>query len=398
MARPLHAASLLVLAVGQQHLTARSTRRPSYDELLQLVARQRTQLAQQQQQLAEKQHQVLPPPPSHQHADEDVKSHYHKDPDVATLSAGDRTLPPGSYNTTCRACAHFGDSLWCDCPRKLSYNSSVKWEQTAVSLSACRDGANATVTVTAEGFLSCAWRDAPPPRVGNLTAGPTKSRCRYIPHTSFVSPEFRHPCDPIATIRLNSSWPWHDQGSDEERGVESEKEARACCKLCTEHSQCKGWSITSVGTEVSKPPPPCTFPPCPKPRGPHGHRVCQLVSQTATATASLTSYSGYPIEEDAASWCESNQANLNRGVPASVRCGSIAPKPARGLGPNNASGFPRRWIAGIAARVQRGTGELLGSVSWTCRAVSLVELATAQSCAQHTTPALFSLALLPLQG
>ena len=51
-------------------------------------------------------------------------------------------------------------------------------------------------------------------------------RCRYIPHTSFVSPEFTQQGDPLATVNLSTTWPWHDKGSDEERDVESEEEVR----------------------------------------------------------------------------------------------------------------------------------------------------------------------------
>lgn len=352
---------LLLLAVGGGCSGAIATS-PSYDELLELTRRQALQLRALQDKLAELQPaEQREPPPRPQ----------------------PWPLPSGPYITTCKHCVRFDDSLWCDCLRNTTVETSTgpatvsKWEQSALSLSACREGANASITAQG-GFLSCDWRATPPPRVGNLTAGsmsidPTtgqkvenvSEQCRYIPTTSFVSPEFMAAGDPLATHNLSTLWPWHSKGSDEERDVESEQEGRACCKLCREHSGCKGWTVTTAGAsppcppclpcpDPSKPCSPCP-PPCPPPV--HGHRVCHLVSQTSTATASVTSYSGYPIVDDSVSWCQNNQDKLNRGVPRSVRCGTILPHGSS----HNASDFPRAWKTeglpdgtGHTRTVQRG--------------------------------------------
>jgi hypothetical protein len=335
---------------------------PSYEELRQLTERQAQQLREQQRQLD-----LL----------EGARRLLSVEPSPAVVRQGELPLPPGPYNATCTRCSRFGDSLWCDCLR----DSTRKWEQSALTLSSCRGGANATVTAPG-GFLSCDWRPAPPPRVGNLTAGKASERCRYVPHTSFVAPEFKHPGDPLATVVLNTSWPWHDAGSAEDRDVESEQEARACCKLCKARRGCKGGTSTTAG-EPPPPAQPCATPPCPPAE--RGHRVCQLVSQTATAAASLTSYSGYPITSDAASWCESNQANLNVGVPPGVRCGSLAP---RANASGSAADFPRAWATlggpraggGGRRRIERGRAWLfypcggggdgaacLGATSCSCR-------------------------------
>ena len=65
-----------------------------------------------------------------------------------------------------------------------------------------------------DGYLTCAWRRVPPPRVGNLTAHKNENAsCRVLHHTTFLAPQYTHKGDPIARIPLrllakNSSAAW----------------------------------------------------------------------------------------------------------------------------------------------------------------------------------------------
>jgi hypothetical protein len=75
---------------------------------------------------------------------------------------------------------------------------------TSISLGSCQpvaasgggggggSGGEARVT-NRDGYLSCRWEDSPPPRVGPLTDrgwNQSAETCRYIHHTSFISPRF----------------------------------------------------------------------------------------------------------------------------------------------------------------------------------------------------------------
>jgi hypothetical protein len=75
-----------------------------------------------------------------------------------------------------------------------------------------------------DGFLHCAWKEAPPPRVGMLTDrgfNTTRRTCRYFDHTTFLSPRYRHAEATLASIPLLSphAYPtlagvWSSVGND----------------------------------------------------------------------------------------------------------------------------------------------------------------------------------------
>jgi len=155
-------------------------------------------------------------------------------------------LPAGSYQKSCKGCSRYGDSLWCDCFRNATGPSNGPqggWKQTAISLSACVGGDNATITESANGYLWCDWVGAPPPRVGDLTGvdGNASDMCRYMPHTTFVAPQFKSPSDPMATHILKVEEMASPDMVGDEPNVEPKEEAAKCCALCRNHSKCKGW-------------------------------------------------------------------------------------------------------------------------------------------------------------
>ena len=327
--------ALGVIVASAAALTVDELRSMSHEELVQLHVRSGAS--------ADHHHHLyVPPPPA---------------PPAPTT-----VLPPGSYQHTCRACSRYGDALWCDCYRNATVGpkGSGSWKQTALSLSACQGGGeNASIRVTADGFLSCEWVGAPPPRVGNLTGGDgnATSKCRYFSHTTFMAPQFKSDYDPIATHILEP----HGGGSGggrlgDEPNEEPEAEAAKCCALCRNHTGCKGWTVTNLAPGgdspwAPPPPPPCTFPPCPYPT--KGPRACLLVSQLSTLSPSLSSYSGYPIQGDAASWCQHIpghwDSHPDRGMPPTVSCGQLIPTSSNGSAAGgggdagNASHFPRGW-------------------------------------------------------
>jgi hypothetical protein len=77
--------------------------------------------------------------------------------------------------------------------------------RTALSLSACRRPAALS---NEDGYLSCDWKEVPPPRVGAISYGRTiDTTCRYLPHTTFIAPQYKGPGDPFVTapsINLSS--------------------------------------------------------------------------------------------------------------------------------------------------------------------------------------------------
>ena len=339
--------------------------------------------------------------------------------------AGAEPLPPGNYTKSCSGCGRMGQAVWCTCGGA----------QTALSLSSCAEGDNATLAEIG-GFLTCDWKAQPPPRVGNVTSSGSaaSAMCRVAPHTTFMAPQFKVATDPLASAVLlhdkgtadllgtwtgvasdgttlddtylidgppsaivvscidagpmasaricnpdavvpgshpdgngGAGWLWTGgtgsisgtslsvkfdtptptQGSGtasvsgggtmitwDDGSVwirRAPDEAAACCARCMNSTACKAWTVATIGTL----------------------RMCQLASSTKTAYPSLNAYSGYPIEDDAASWCEhvdDNGANvvmMDRHVPPSIGCGSMAPSQAApSANASDPAGFPRAWGGG----------------------------------------------------
>lgn len=242
-------------------------------------------------------------------------------------------LPPGNYAQRCKGCTRFGDTLWCDCLR----NATGQMEQSAISLSSCVGGENATITEVG-GYLSCQWVHAPPPRVGNLTdSGSTtvSQMCRMVPHVTFLAPQFKDPRDPLASFPLPQATSGADPGDDDEAA------AAKCCAHCRGYNasaggkSCRGWTVTTASD---------------------GSRTCQLVSQTDTTSATLSAFSGYPVAMDSGSFCEhaddngNNVVEMDRHVPQGIGCGSL--HPGKGGQAANLS-FPMQWTDQTG--MQRGT-------------------------------------------
>jgi hypothetical protein len=85
------------------------------------------------------------------------------------------------------------------------------------------------------------------------------------------------------TIKWDDGSTWIRRAGDE---------AALCCARCRNATSCKAWTVTTVGAQ----------------------RFCQLASSTATAYPSLTSYSGYALVDDAASFCNHVDDNNNNVV------------------------------------------------------------------------------------
>jgi hypothetical protein len=231
----LFVAKFLLLIVPLLCWTASSLALPAQveDELRSMTHEELVQLEERVQQLLQQQTPATVttvPPPAHSR----VKT----------------ALPRGSYQKSCRNCTRYGDSLWCNCLRNATgpptFDGPVVrggWKQTAISLSACVGGENATITESANGYLWCDWVGAPPPRVGDLTGvgGSASDMCRYMPHTTFVAPQFKSPSDPMATHILKVEEMASPDMVGDEPNVEPKEEAAKCCALCRNHSKCKGW-------------------------------------------------------------------------------------------------------------------------------------------------------------
>ena len=110
--------------------------------------------------------------------------------------------PPGAYLQTCKGCTMYGETLACVCSGKRT--SIAPWQ-------ACEQPFNIT---DEGGFLTCDWRQRPPPRVGKLTVWPNgslpdiDSTCRSLIDTSFVAPQYTKRGDPIAALQLPAAAPW----------------------------------------------------------------------------------------------------------------------------------------------------------------------------------------------
>ena len=99
---------------------------------------------------------------------------------------------------------------------RISWNDSSVWARvpatgvtTAISLSACTQP---PFVHNRNGYLSCDWKRAPPPRVGdlvgNLTAGATDQQCRVVKQYTFLAEQYRRDEEPLAVLPIipNISW------------------------------------------------------------------------------------------------------------------------------------------------------------------------------------------------
>jgi hypothetical protein len=129
--------------------------------------------------------------------------------------------------------------------------------------------------------------------------------CRVIPHADFNAPQFSGPNDPLQTIAMAAG------GNSADPGLADMAAATTCCAACRDYNgtkPCRGWTIRTNSDAT---------------------RSCLLVSQTSTTSASLSAFSGYPVGDDAASFCahaDDNGANIvmmDRHVPPSIGCGSM---------------------------------------------------------------------------
>ena len=78
--------------------------------------------------------------------------------------------------------------------------------------------------VNSKGFLSCNWKDMPPPRVGQLTdhgRNGSATTCRYFPHQTFIAPQYTNADDVLDAVNLvpPKTWPdlvgtWTSIGND----------------------------------------------------------------------------------------------------------------------------------------------------------------------------------------
>eukprot|EP01043_Picozoa_sp_COSAG02_P010624 COSAG02_NODE_377_length_23536_cov_12.651065_16_plen_582_part_00 len=78
----------------------------------------------------------------------------------------------------------------------------ITGQRTSISLDACQPG---SMVRNQNGHLSCAWKETPPPRVGNLTGGGLgnpDTTCRYFHHYSFITPQYKTEHDPIHSFVL----------------------------------------------------------------------------------------------------------------------------------------------------------------------------------------------------
>lgn len=96
----------------------------------------------------------------------------------------------------------------------ISWNDSSVWRRvpasgvtTAMSLSAC---AQPPYVYNRNGYLSCDWKDAPPPRVGSLIGNLSNdsATCRVLKQYTFTAEQYRRDREPLAVLPLvpNISW------------------------------------------------------------------------------------------------------------------------------------------------------------------------------------------------
>ena len=98
-----------------------------------------------------------------------------------------------------------------------------------------------------DGFLTCDWTEAAPPRVGDLAFNEEDGNrvplhnCRVLPAVTFFAPQFKTRGDPIDSQPLDI-------------GLKPKQQEQQCCQQC--HNQqympdnnCRAWTITDFGTD-----------------------------------------------------------------------------------------------------------------------------------------------------
>ena len=86
----------------------------------------------------------------------------------------------------------------------------------------------------------------------------------------------------------------------------------ACCAACRNQSGCRGWTIEKLKNDAAETTTSLTEASEASPL----QLACKLAPQISTTFPSLSSYSGYPIKADAASWCGHVDDNSNNGEPS----------------------------------------------------------------------------------
>ena len=101
--------------------------------------------------------------------------------------SSDVGLPNGTYRASCTNCTLYDLTLACLCRDQAAalVATSIR------PRSACANPDN--ISANAYGYLTCEWREAPPPRVGNLTRGGMDDihrTCRIVNDITFIAPQY----------------------------------------------------------------------------------------------------------------------------------------------------------------------------------------------------------------
>lgn len=301
----------------------------------QALVRAQVQLIEAHRRQAEQQQQLL----SHQ------QQPHHRQP-----MSSDVGLPNGTYRGLCSNCTMYDLTLACLCKGQAA-------DLVATSIrprSACANPDN--ISANAYGYLTCEWREAPPPRVGNLTRGGLDDihrTCRIVNDITFIAPQYSRE----GAVLLS-----HPIGN-----VSVEHQAQACCDLCTAHTRgssadgsvaaegkseggksCRAWTI--LGRHWADPSNPTDF-------AINGSNAfCHLVNTAATAYPASSGMgqwgpeasnviSGFPLASDAGSFCPAlwiDGTSLPYGdeeMALDVGCATLAPHGST----DKPSAFPRKW-------------------------------------------------------
>eukprot|EP00037_Helgoeca_nana_P012539 m.114226 g.114226 ORF g.114226 m.114226 type:complete len:787 (+) comp21505_c0_seq10:477-2837(+) len=211
--------------------------------------------------------------------------------------------------------------------------------RTSVSLKSCDKVAgwpNAAVRVNMsneDGYLTCDWSDAPPPRVGQFVYSLTSNsqshqvskNCRLLLEYTFLAPQMKARGDPVGSVFLGGFASQRDQ-------------QRNCCDECHNSRRnggptCRAWTLVDAGTPKA---------------------VCNFISSPRTAYphSELGSVSGYTVQSDPATLCQAKfQSNngfwADRLMARGTDCLQMLP--------HNGTDFPAWWWDG---KRDRGTSWL----------------------------------------
>jgi hypothetical protein len=264
-------------------------------------------------------------------------------------------LPNGTYRESCTNCTMYDQTLACLCKagRQTAVdNASATMVATSIRpRSTCANPDN--ISTNAHGYLSCQWRDAPPPRVGNLTRGGADDihlTCRILHDITFMAPQYSRDGAVLSAHPIGNTSAGH--------------QAQRCCDLCTAYNRrrdgsgsgsadnnsttCRAWTI--MGRRWVDPSSSSNF-------AINGSMaVCYLIETATTAypaSAGMGQWgpqasnviSGFPLASDAGSYCPAlwiDGTSLPYGdeeMAAGVSCATLAGKGSD----DQPVSFPRKW-------------------------------------------------------